>query len=212
MDNIVTCKWERHRVLILCMTAHCCATCSDTQSLYSKVTVQVCLKDSIIPSTTVEIIVTPTYDPCLPVGSSQGASPARQPPAAGKPSGATVCGSDPGSQRYGGLVQEFFRNVCSSRGQGGVPLPVERAQRDSLGSLRGVGVVGVFGGLDEPKPECVPAGVLAGLGGSNDNVTRIVNKRLIRQTAGEEMVSIMGGGKETEVRPSEVLFKSYILK
>ncbi|XP_026222692.1 protein SOGA1 isoform X2 [Anabas testudineus] len=131
-------------------------------------------------------------------GASQGASPARQPPAAGKPSGAAVCGSDPGSQRYGGLVQEFFRNVCSSRGQGGVPLPVERAQRDSLGSLRGVGVVGVFGGLDEPKPECVPAGVLAGLGGSNDNVTRIVNKRLIRQTAGEEMVSIMGGGKETE--------------
>lgn len=89
-------------------------------------------------------------------------------------------------------------------------MPVERAQRDSLGSLRGVGVLGSFGGLDEPKPECVSAvagglGVLAGLGGGNDNVTKIVNKRFIRQTAGEEMVSIMGGGKETgsgtEVRP-----------
>ena len=28
-------------------------------------------------------------------------------------------------------------------------------------------------------------------------MTRIVNKRFMRQTAGEEMVSIMGGGKET---------------
>lgn len=132
-------------------------------------------------------------------GASQGASPARQPPAAGKPSGATMCGSDPGSQRYGGLVQEFFRNVCPSRVQGGVTLPVERAQRDSLGSL---GVLGGFGGVDELKPECASAGVgghgvLAGLSGSNDNVTRIVNKRFMRQTAGEEMVSIMGGGKET---------------
>ncbi|XP_070823855.1 microtubule cross-linking factor 2 isoform X1 [Chaetodon trifascialis] len=125
-------------------------------------------------------------------GASQGASPARQPPAAGKPSGVAVCGSDPGSQRYGGLVQEFFRNVCSSRAQGGVTLPGDRVQRDSLG---GLGVLGGLSGMDEPKPECVSAG--AGLGGSNDNVTRIVNKRFMRQTAGEEMVSIMGGGKET---------------
>ncbi|XP_008301700.1 protein SOGA1-like, partial [Stegastes partitus] len=127
-------------------------------------------------------------------GTSQTASPARQPPAAGKPSVATVCSSDSSSQRYGGLVQEFFRNVCSSRGPGGVALPGEKAQRDSLGSL------GVFSGVDEPKPECVSVGglgALAGLGGSNDNVTRIVNKRFMRQTAGEEMVSIMGGGKET---------------
>lgn len=62
--------------------------------------------------------------------------------------------------------------------------------------------MGGFGSMDEPKPECMSAGVgghgaLAGLGGGNDNVTRIVNKRFMRQTAGEEMVSIMGGGKET---------------
>ncbi|XP_040922066.1 protein SOGA1 isoform X2 [Toxotes jaculatrix] len=132
-------------------------------------------------------------------GASQGASPARQPPAAGKPSGVAVCGSDPSSQRYGGLVQEFFRNVCSSRSQGGVTLPGERAQRDSLGSLGGLGVLGGFCAVDEPKPEYVSAGVgaLAGLGGGNDSVTRIVNKRFMRQTAGEEMVSIMGGGKES---------------
>uniref|UniRef100_A0A3P8TG29 Microtubule crosslinking factor 2 n=1 Tax=Amphiprion percula TaxID=161767 RepID=A0A3P8TG29_AMPPE len=100
-----------------------------------------------------------------------GEIPARQPPAAGKPSGVAICTSDSSSQRYGGLVQEFFRN---------------RTQRDSLGGL--------------PKPECVSVGglsALAGLGGGNDNVTRIVNKRFMRQTAGEEMVSIMGGGKET---------------
>ncbi|KAK2851137.1 hypothetical protein Q5P01_007413 [Channa striata] len=131
-------------------------------------------------------------------GASQGASPARHPPAAGKPSGATVCGSDPSSQRYGGLVQEFFRNVCSSRGQGAVSLPVERPPRDSLVSIGGLSVLGGVGGVDEPKPECVSAGVggLAGLGAGNDSVTRIVNKRFMRQTAGEEMVSIMGGGKE----------------
>lgn len=76
-------------------------------------------------------------------------------------------------------------------------MPVERVQRDLPG------VVGVgYSSVDEPKPECVPAGVgglgaLTGLSGSNDNVTRIVNKRFMRQTAGEEMVSIMGGGKET---------------
>lgn len=138
---------------------------------------------------------------CVPLGASQGASPARQPPAAGKPSGAAACGSDPSSQRYRGLVQEFFRNVCSSRGQGGVTLPGERAQRDSQGSLGGLGIFGGSGGMDEHKPECVSAGVgalgaQAGLCGSNDKVTRIVNKRFMRQTAGEEMVSIMGGGTE----------------
>uniref|UniRef100_A0A3Q3MBQ5 Suppressor of glucose, autophagy associated 1 n=1 Tax=Mastacembelus armatus TaxID=205130 RepID=A0A3Q3MBQ5_9TELE len=47
---------------------------------------------------------------------------------------------------------------------------------------------------DEPKPECVSVGVgwvgvLAGLGAGNDSVTRIVNKRFMRQTAGEEMVN-----------------------
>ena len=158
----------------------------------------------------VEIIIIPVLDLCLLLGASQGASPARHPPAAGKPS---VCGPEPGSQRYGGLVQEFFRNVCSSRAQGGVALPGERTQKDSLGGLA------ILASVDEPKPECVSAGVgaLTGMGGSNDNVTRIVNKRFMRQTAGEEMVSIMGGGKETtssggavgpglEVRPLRMHF------
>ncbi|XP_068997666.1 microtubule cross-linking factor 2 isoform X1 [Embiotoca jacksoni] len=131
------------------------------------------------------------------LGASQTASPARQPPAAGKPSVAAVCGSEPSSQRYGGLVQEFIRNVCSSRSPGGLTLPGERAQRDSLG---GLAVLGALGSVDEPKPECVSVGglnPLAGMGGGNDNVTRIVNKRFMRQTAGEEMVNIMGGVKET---------------
>ncbi|XP_011620117.2 protein SOGA1 isoform X2 [Takifugu rubripes] len=129
-------------------------------------------------------------------GASQGASPARQPPAAGKPSVAAVCGPETGSQRYGGLVQEFFRNVCGSRTQEGVALPGERVQRDSLG-----GLAGGFGGSSEAKPECVALGVgghgaLVCLAASNDNVTRIVNRRFMRQTVGEEMVGIMGGGKE----------------
>nr|XP_019945079.1 PREDICTED: protein SOGA1 isoform X2 [Paralichthys olivaceus] len=124
-------------------------------------------------------------------GTSQCASPARLSPAAGKPSGGAASGSDPSSQRCGGLVQEFFRNVCSSHDQGGVNLLVEKAP---LGSLRGLGVHGGFGTIDEPKPECVSAGV--GVLG-NDSVTRIVNKRFMRQTTGEEMVNIMGGGKET---------------
>ena len=73
-------------------------------------------------------------------------------------------------------------------------MPVERAQ-----SFGGLGVSGGLGSVDEPKPECVSVGghgMLAGLGG-NDSVTRIVNKRFMRQTAGEEMVGIMGGAKET---------------
>ncbi|KAM3871928.1 microtubule cross-linking factor 2 [Diretmus argenteus] len=131
--------------------------------------------------------------------TSQGASPARQPPPAGKPSSTAACAPDPGPQRYGGLVQEFFRNVCSSRGQGGgVTLPGERMPRDSLGTL---GAVGVLSGVDEPKPECLSAGVgghgpLAGLGGGNDSVTRIVNKRFMRHTAREETPAAVGGGKE----------------
>ncbi|XP_029912601.1 protein SOGA1 isoform X2 [Myripristis murdjan] len=131
--------------------------------------------------------------------TSQGTSPARQPPAAGKPSGVAMCSSDPASQRYGGLVQEFFRNVCSSRGQGGVILPGERTPRDSLGSLGGLGGIS---GVDEPKPECMSAGggglgALAGLGGGNDSVTKIVNKRFMRHAAREEAVGTVGGGKET---------------
>lgn len=130
-----------------------------------------------------------------------------------------MCVSDPGSQRYGGIVQEFFRNVCSSRGPGGAPLSGESVQRESLGNLGSLGVSTGFGSIDELKPECMSVtvggvGVLAGLSGGNDSVTRIVNKRFMRQTAGEEMISIMGGGKETpsttvaaasvtEVRPVE---------
>lgn len=143
------------------------------------------------------------FDYLFGSGASQTASPARQPPAAGKPSGVTVCGSDPSSQRYGGLVQEFFKNVCSSRGPGGVAVAAERA----LG----------YNSMDEAKLECVAVGAgghgaLAGFGVGNDHVTRIVNKRFMRQTAGEEMVSIMGGGKDManissasgmEVRPTE---------
>ncbi|XP_061688447.1 protein SOGA1 [Syngnathoides biaculeatus] len=121
-----------------------------------------------------------------------GASPARHPPAAGKPSCASVCGSEPNTQRFGGLVQEFLKTVCSGRSQAGVNLPGERMQRDTL-------LGGGFNCVDELKPECPPApvgglGALAGLCGGNDNVTRIVNKRFMRQTAGDEMVSIMGGG------------------
>ncbi|KAF3860156.1 hypothetical protein F7725_000411 [Dissostichus mawsoni] len=88
--------------------------------------------------------------------------------------------------------------TSASRGQGAVTLPGERPLRDSNGSLGGPSVLGSFGGIDEPKPECVSAGVggIAALNGSNDNVTRIVNKRFMRQSTGEEMINIMGGGKE----------------
>lgn len=84
--------------------------------------------------------------------------------------------------------------MCGGRSQGGVAaLQGERAQRDSQGSLRGLGI------MDEPKPECFStgAGALTVLGGGNDSVTRIVNKRFMRQTVGEEMVTLKGGGKET---------------
>lgn len=89
-------------------------------------------------------------------------------------------------------MQEFIRNVCSSRTPGGVALLGDKAQRDPLGSLAGVGVLVAVGSTDEPKPDCVSVA-------SNDNVTRIVNKRFMRQTAGEEMISIMGGGKEASL-------------
>ncbi|TNN48607.1 Protein SOGA1 [Liparis tanakae] len=129
-------------------------------------------------------------------GASQGASPAR------KPTSAPVCGSDPSSQRYGGLDQEFFRNVCSSssssQGPGGVALCEERAPRDPGVSPGGLSVLGSYGGVDEPKLECVAVGIggFGSLATCNDSVTKIVNKRFMRQTAGEEMVGIMGGGKE----------------
>lgn len=89
--------------------------------------------------------------------------------------------------------------MCSGRTQEGVPLPGERVQRVSL---TGLALTGEFGSSGEAKPECLVAGVgghgaVVCLAGSNDNVTRIVNRRFMRQTAGEEMISIMGGGKET---------------
>jgi len=162
------------------------------------------------------------FNPCSQLGASQEASPARQSPAAGKSTSAPVCGSDPSSQRYGGLDQEFFRNVCSSSNQdpGGVTLCEERAPRDPSGSPGGLSVLGSYGGLDEPKLECVAVGIggFGSLATCNDSVTKIVNKRFMRQTAGEEMVGIMGGGKETvgnagavagswtEVRPLEMCF------
>lgn len=105
-------------------------------------------------------------------------SPARHPPAAGKPSGVALCG-----ERYGGL-QEFFRDVCSVRAQTVVSVSVDRSQRDVLGVM------------DEPKPECLSAGAGVGLGGGHESVTRIVNKRFMRQTTGEEMVCILGRGKD----------------
>ncbi|KAL1021363.1 hypothetical protein UPYG_G00012340 [Umbra pygmaea] len=86
------------------------------------------------------------------------ASPARQ--AAGKPSGPAP---DTGAQKYGPF-QEFFRNVCSRTG---TPLP---------GGPREVGV------MDEPKPECLSGASLV----SNDSVTKIVNKRFMRQMPKEE--------------------------
>ncbi|XP_033824726.1 protein SOGA1 [Periophthalmus magnuspinnatus] len=105
-------------------------------------------------------------------------SPARQPLAAGKPSG----------ERYGGL-QDMYRDVSGGRTQAGLSGSGERCQREALV------------GVDEPKPECLSAGTsavglgaLAGLGAAPDPVTRIVNKRFMRQTAGEEMGCIMGGG------------------
>uniref|UniRef100_A0A3B4G000 Suppressor of glucose, autophagy associated 1 n=1 Tax=Pundamilia nyererei TaxID=303518 RepID=A0A3B4G000_9CICH len=78
-------------------------------------------------------------------------------------------GKHPSSQRYGGVVQEFFRNVCSSRSPGGAPLSGESAQRESLGNL---GSLGVFSSVDEPKPECVSMAV-GGLGTNNTSISNL---------------------------------------
>ncbi|KAK6307854.1 hypothetical protein J4Q44_G00211250 [Coregonus suidteri] len=101
--------------------------------------------------------------------SEPGASPARQ--AAGKPSGpgpGPGPGPDTGAQKYGPF-QEFFRNVC---GRTGTPMPGggERGQRE-------------VGAMDEPKPECLSGASLVG----NDSVTKIVNKRFMRQMPREEL-------------------------
>ncbi|XP_036388980.1 protein SOGA1 isoform X1 [Megalops cyprinoides] len=84
--------------------------------------------------------------------------------AAGKPSG------EPGAHKYG-IVHEFFRNVC---GRTQTPMPAgggERPHRDSSSSV-----------VDEVKPECPSSAALA----SNDNVTKIVNKRFMKQNLREE--------------------------
>uniref|UniRef100_A0A8C8JW40 DUF4482 domain-containing protein n=1 Tax=Oncorhynchus tshawytscha TaxID=74940 RepID=A0A8C8JW40_ONCTS len=67
-------------------------------------------------------------------------------------------GPDTGAQKYGPF-QEFFRNVCGERGQREV------------------------GAMDEPKPECLSGVSLVG----NDSVTKIVNKRFMRQMPREEL-------------------------
>ncbi|KAJ3588880.1 hypothetical protein NHX12_009734 [Muraenolepis orangiensis] len=93
-------------------------------------------------------------------GETAGGSMAsRHPLAAGRPSGPPACASEAGPQRYGGPVQEFIGDVFVGRGQAGVSVCGERTARD-----------------DEPKPECVMSGA-----GASDNVTRIVNKRFMRQ-------------------------------
>ncbi|XP_066527174.1 microtubule cross-linking factor 2 isoform X2 [Hoplias malabaricus] len=94
--------------------------------------------------------------------------PGRQ--AAGKPSCPSVGISigDAGTQKYG-IVQEFFRNVCGRTGP--------------------VGPGGRSGTIDEPKPECL-TGTLIG----TDSVTKIVNKRFMRQTQRDDVVV---SGKES---------------
>ncbi|MCI4387549.1 hypothetical protein PGIGA_G00075470 [Pangasianodon gigas] len=96
--------------------------------------------------------------------------PGRQ--AAGKPSCPSVGISlgDPGTQKYG-IVQEFFQNVC------GRTLPGEKT-----------------GAIDEPKPECL-SGALMG----TDSVTKIVNKRFMRQTLRDDAVV---SGKESNTSAS----------
>ncbi|XP_076839766.1 microtubule cross-linking factor 2 isoform X3 [Brachyhypopomus gauderio] len=93
------------------------------------------------------------------------ACPGRQP--AGKPScpsGGVVFG-DVAARKYG-IVHEFLRNVCGRAGPG------EKS-----------------GDVDEPKPECL-SGALIG----TDSVTKIVNKRFMRQTQRDDGVV---GGKES---------------
>ncbi|XP_062872123.1 microtubule cross-linking factor 2 [Trichomycterus rosablanca] len=81
--------------------------------------------------------------------------------AAGKPSCPSVRFGvgDPATHKYG-IVQEFFQNVC------GRTEPAEKT-----------------GAIDEPKPECL-SGYLIG----TDSITRIVNKRFMRQTQREDTV------------------------
>ncbi|XP_023689908.2 microtubule cross-linking factor 2 isoform X2 [Paramormyrops kingsleyae] len=87
--------------------------------------------------------------------------PSTGPKAAGKPS------AEPGVHRYG-IVHEFFRNVCG-RVQTPMPAAGERPLREGMPA-------------DEVKPEWPPSTTLAG----NDNVTKIVNKRFMKQSQRDE--------------------------
>ncbi|XP_068603487.1 microtubule cross-linking factor 2 [Brachionichthys hirsutus] len=88
-------------------------------------------------------------------GGSQVGSPARQTPAAGKPSVVVVCGPEPSSQRYGGLVQEFFSKVCSGRAQGELPLPGEELVSVMGGGKEMIGNAGSTGsGMEEAACDC----------------------------------------------------------
>lgn len=96
--------------------------------------------------------------------------PGRQ--AAGKPSCPSVgiILGDSGTQKYG-IEQEFFQNVC-----------VQTLSGEKTGAI------------DEPKPECL-TGVLMG----TDSVTKIVNRRFMRQTLRDEAVV---SGKESAASAS----------
>ncbi|XP_060750968.1 protein SOGA1 isoform X4 [Tachysurus vachellii] len=96
--------------------------------------------------------------------------PGRQ--AAGKPSCPSVgiILGDSGTQKYG-IVQEFFQNVC-----------VQTLSGEKTGAI------------DEPKPECL-TGALMG----TDSVTKIVNRRFMRQTLRDEAVV---SGKESAASAS----------
>ncbi|CAL8363951.1 unnamed protein product [Lota lota] len=123
-----------------------------------------------------------------------GGTSIKHPLAAGRPSGPPACPAEAGPQRYGGLVQEFLRDVCGGggRGQAGGSMPGERTVRDALR------------GVDEPKPECVMSG--AGGTAASDNVTRIVNKRFMRHA--EAPCVALGAASGTEEAPCDCAAQS----
>ncbi|XP_059911934.1 protein SOGA1-like isoform X1 [Gadus macrocephalus] len=124
-----------------------------------------------------------------------GATSGRHPLAAGRPSGPPPCPAE-AAPRYGGLVQEFLRDVCGGvgRGQAGAFVPGERAVRDTLR------------GVDEPKPECVMSGAGGAAAAASDNVTRIVNKRFMRHA--ETPCVALGASSGTEEAPCDCVAQS----
>ncbi|XP_048861408.1 protein SOGA1 isoform X5 [Brienomyrus brachyistius] len=99
-------------------------------------------------------------------------APSTGPKAAGKPS------SEPGVHRYG-IVHEFFRNVCG-RAQTPMPAAEEGPHREGMPA-------------NEVKPEWPPSTTLAG----NDNVTKIVNKRFMKQSPRDEQGQAMSEQEST---------------